>query len=424
MNFNSSSEGSLIYMDSMKSCVWPKYSKNTTLCWKGWSFWSTSKRDSCHKYLRSGPAFIKNNANRTNYTVYPGECINLEDFTVFDDFKNDITSGTNLQVSVLSGDIQTINHEQPNCKCNDPIPLNTCSDRSYYNRPCRHHEFVVKSLICGEGYNNGSSLILIHPSTQSYGIVLNLSLKTCDNGSKCNAGYCYKDNSSFSYKAACNASDTINTYRDCKEKIICGSCDSADGDENLESNAGFAINFLSLICISCENAAGVGYYLLTILLVIIMMTILAVLHINITNGNLNAYILYSQIMTLHFPVVGYTAWLPTSYFFIPLIVYSIWNLNFLTLVPLPFCIPGIRTAVGVILLQYVTAVCPLLFIIVSYTWIQCYNNGYRLVVYTTRPVHRLLARFWQKFKIKPSLIDTYAGLLLYTGIHEVLGCLS
>ena len=35
-----------------------------------------------------------------------------------------------------------------------------------------------------------------------------------------------------------------------------------------------------------------------------------------------------------------------------------------------------------------------------------------LVVYTTRPVHRLLARFWQKFKIQPSLIDTYAGLLL------------
>ena len=93
-------------------------------------------------------------------------------------------------------------------------------------------------------------------------------------------------------------------------------------------------------------------------------------------------------------------------------MYSIWNLNFLTLIPVPFCIPGIRTAVGVILLEYVIAACPVLFIIVSYTWIQCYNNGYRLVVYTTRPVHRLLARFWQRFKIQPSLIDTYAGLLL------------
>ena len=93
-------------------------------------------------------------------------------------------------------------------------------------------------------------------------------------------------------------------------------------------------------------------------------------------------------------------------------MYSIWNLNFLTLFPDPFCIPNIHTAVDAVFLQYVIAACPLLFIIVSYTWIQCYNNGYRLVVYTTRPVHRLLARFWQKFKIQPSLIDTYAGLLL------------
>ena len=143
-----------------------------------------------------------------------------------------------------------------------------------------------------------------------------------------------------------------------------------------------------------------------------MMTILAVLHINITNGNLNAYILYSQIMTLQFLGYGLAAWPPTSFSFIPLMVYSIWNLNFFTLFPEPFCIFGIRTAVGVILLQYVTAACPLLFIIVSYTWIQCYNNGYRLVVYTTRPVHRLLAHLWRKLKIKPSLIDTYAGLLL------------
>ena len=93
-------------------------------------------------------------------------------------------------------------------------------------------------------------------------------------------------------------------------------------------------------------------------------------------------------------------------------MYSIWNLNFLTLYPIPVCLPPIYTAAGVILLQYVIAACPLVFIMVTYTWIRWYNNGYRFVVYTTRPVHQLLARFWQKFKIRPSLIDTYAGLIL------------
>ena len=71
-----------------------------------------------------------------------------------------------------------------------------------------------------------------------------------------------------------------------------------------------------------------------------------------------------------------------------------------------------KTAAEAILLQYVTATCPLFFLVASPIWIQCYNNGYRCVVTITRPVHQLLARFWQKYKINPSLADTYASLIL------------
>ena len=173
-----------------------------------------------------------------------------------------------------------------------------------------------------------------------------------------------------------------------------------------------------------------GYILILQLVpVLIMLTLMAVLHIKIINGHFSGFVLYSQMVTLQFPGLGYSSWVPSlsnaycgsvaianfyhRYFLsIPLTVYSIWNLNFLNLDPVPFCIPHIDTAAKAILLQYTTAACPLVFIVVTYTWIKCYNNGYRLVVYTTRPVHQLLARFWQKFKIQPSLIDTYAGLML------------
>ena len=78
----------------------------------------------------------------------------------------------------------------------------------------------------------------------------------------------------------------------------------------------------------------------------------------------------------------------------------------------PFCIRYVDTAAGVLALQYVVAFCPLVFIAVSYIWIQLYSRGNRVVVCITRPVHKILARFWQKFNIQPSLIDTYAGLLV------------
>ena len=385
--------GSSIYMDSIQSCVWAKY-KNMTFCWKGWFF---ANGGSCLNQLGSDPAYITNNGP-AKYTVYPGECINLRDFTVFDYWDSAITERTILQVDVLSGATRTIRYNEPDCQCYSPPE--PCIDP--YARPCYYGDVAILSD-CGDNYTSHVSQILIHPPNQPYGIVLDVSLKTCDNGSSCvntldHPGLCFKP--IILYEAVC-------TNYNCIGKIVCGSC-ATDG--------GMFINVPTFSCISCENAyAGVGYFLIEIALVMFMMVLLTVLHINITNGNLNAYILYSQMVTLQFPTLGYTAWLPgvnLPYFiFIPLSVYSIWNLNFLTLFP-PFCIPNIRTAVDVIFLQYVIAACPLLFIIVSYTWIQCYNNGYRLVVYTTRPVHRLLARFWQKFKIQPSLIDTYAGLLL------------
>ena len=63
-------------------------------------------------------------------------------------------------------------------------------------------------------------------------------------------------------------------------------------------------------------------------------------------------------------------------------------------------------------LQYVIAAFPRLFTALSYIWIQLYIHGNKFVVCISRAVHKVLAHFWQKFKIQPSLIDTYAGLIL------------
>ena len=275
---------------------------------------------------------------------------------------------------------------------------------------------------------NHSSQILVHPPQFPDGIVLDIGFKLCDNKSTCDfEGRCSVGYNSYQfacYNAVCdryNYSSSCGLYFDsnCFSKpsldyynTICGSCNDPD--------YGIAVNFLNFICAKCEPFKVSIFILLEFLPVLIMMVILAVLHINIVNGNLNAFILYSQMVTLQFPGLGYTGWIPNTqliyfnhYFLgIPLTVYSIWNLNFLTLYRDPFCIPNIRTTTGVILLQYVIAACPLLFIIVSYTWINCYNNGYRLVVYTTRKIHWILAHFWRKLKIQPSLIDMYAGLIL------------
>ena len=420
-----------IYVDSVQSCI---LSNTTTFCWEGWSYWNSARvRQPCHSQLRSGPAYISH-TGPTKYTVYPGECIS--GFTVYDNWDNDITNSSDFQADLIFGPQVNITAGY-GCWCRRlPIECDQCSAEGITRR-CELNEIAIKpSDYTDFAVTNYNLQILIYLDNIP-GITIDIEFRSCDNGS------IYQKVGIYGKQCACekllysrvcqrNLDSECITYfvSDCltpsRYDIItvfntgiyysCISCTDPD--------YGVAINFPRYICATYEPYGVAIYTFLQIVPVLIMMIVFAVLHINITNGNLNGYILYSQMVTLLFPELGYTGWVPTvgkqfEYFFfmnhyvtIPLVVYSIWNLNFLTLYPFPFSIPNIPTAVDVILLQYVTAACPLLFIIVSYTWIHCYNNGYRLVVHTTRPCHRILARFWRKFNIQPSLIDTYAGLIL------------
>ena len=142
-----------------------------------------------------------------------------------------------------------------------------------------------------------------------------------------------------------------------REGILCGNC---------SEGYAVAINDPDLSCIKCNYQYGVAIFLfLQIVPVLIMLTLLAVLHIKITDGSLIGFVLFSQMVTLQFPGLGYSSWVPNTmygsfyrendttmtdyyhqYFLsIPLTVYSIWNLNFLNLLPKHyFCIPHINTA--------------------------------------------------------------------------------
>ena len=170
-----------------------------------------------------------------------------------------------------------------------------------------------------------------------------------------------------------------------REGTLCGRC---------IEGYGVAINDPDFKCVECDTYNGVAIFLLLELVpVLLLMISMAILHINITNGSLNGYILYSQLLTLQFPGLGFPSWVfqRKVTFYFQLIIYSIWNLNFLVLSPVHFCIPNVESAEKAIALQYLIAVLPLLFIAGTYLWMKMYNRGYKCVVCLTRPLHQLLA---------------------------------
>ena len=55
---------------------------------------------------------------------------------------------------------------------------------------------------------------------------------------------------------------------------------------------------------------------------------------------------------------------------------------------------------------------PLVLLLLLYVWITLYDKGYKVIVLITRPIHRLLARFWRMTNIEPSLPHSITSIYL------------
>ena len=325
-------------MDSISFCFWPEPligihgHTYQTFCWTGWNYADSYSfgDDDCCNQLASDPAYV-NNTGPTSYTVYPGEYLTLEKYLVYDGWDNDITGRVSLEVDVVSG-------------------AGIVNKADY---PCDDDQFQVLSGY-GEDYVNKSILVSVHP-LQFPGILVNVSFKLCENGSTyydyAGGGICQCNSTST---LVCTGSSFCSTCFD--DAITCDVYGNGFTMCNTcaDSGYGVAFNFPYFVCTK-SHWYGIILVLLELVLVLLMMIILSVFHINITSGGMNGFILYSQLVSPELPGLGSTAWVPSSisntYFMntkqfasVPLTVYSIWNLNFLTLVLTPFSIPNTSAA--------------------------------------------------------------------------------
>ena len=92
---------------------------------------------------------------------------------------------------------------------------------------------------------------------------------------------------------------------------------------------------------------------------------------------------------------------------------NIFNLNFLNFLFFkPLCITSNMSLLQAILFWYIIPTYPLVLLLLIYTWIIMYDKGFRCVVTITIPLHRLLACFWSRTNIEPSLIHSIASIYL------------
>ena len=244
--------------------------------------------------------------------------------------------------------------------------------------------------------------------------------KRCDDSSKCPLPYyCYVNHSSD-----CNCS-----YH--RKGTLCTRC---------EDGYSVAINSPNLSCVSCDETS-IGWMALMALEFFpatVMVIVIAIVNVNLNQGSLNAFILFCQMSIASFygsfftDCNGFNYYKDRSAKVLNLFNYllSIWNLDFINFLGesnlnkgyYSICISCSTTPLGAVSFWYLIAFYPLFLLIVFYVCIVLYDKGYRCVVLFIRPVHRVLARFWQIIKIQPSLTHTVASV--YTLCFTLLTTVS
>ena len=341
--------------------------------------------------------------------AYPGQTINFTAFLYDSCSDREYVVKSNLTVCIVSG----------------PESVKLCSTNSNCTNTSINSLYQYNFSICYFGeisYRLSGIDLTISIETLNYSNYINMLITTyCPylyafgpNSYKLNyyghilntkTGKCVLD--SYNYSApACYFDTSSDTCALNRRGSLCGSCDYS-----------VPIN-LPNECVQCDPLIGwILFVTVQLLPVTVMVLLIIVLNIQLTSGSINGLVFYYQIITTIYPGLTANALFSGScpYIIINSLVYLLipFNLDFtLFLYVYPLCISSATTPLGALSFRYMIGLYPLVLLLLLYVWITLYDKGYKVIVLITRPIHRLLARFWRMANIEPSLPHSIASIYL------------
>ena len=179
-----------------------------------------------------------------------------------------------------------------------------------------------------------------------------------------------------------------------REAVLCGWCWSGYGP---------AVNSHDFACMECSDNYIWAYYLLTEFLPITLLLLVVIFfNIKATSAPINSFVFFAQVFPVAFAVSSNDEIMLrisdpqiSDLKHIYTLLFDLWNLNiFRPLLP-KYCLSPNITTLQLISTGYVTAVYPLILILVVY-----------------RPICWMLTKFRCAWNIQQSLIDAFATFLL------------
>ena len=431
-----------IHTPSLFPCVWKEKSNllidydsdeiRRVFCWNSnWKYINSTinERDhNCHSYITTAPARYE--LKQTRFETYPGGLLHLN-VSVYDDLGNNVTDSTVFLANILNDSASfngysyryisrgyfVLNGQSSdvNIQLLTPDPIVISKDLTVTLRQCPPAFELddTGSCVCAGDYNG---FVNCDPLTTTTSISSSIWLGTVEiNGqNETLAGLSpFVSNPTDMFPADTTVSEFLcgGTNR---EGILCGSC---------KPGFGIAVNSNDFKCVPCaENQAAYSwiFYLLTeFFLLTIFCLVIFVFGITVTWGPLNAYIYYSQVLPNAVSVdadgtIPYAS-ITNSYnglkalYTIP---YDVWNLNFLRPIMPEYCLSQNINAIELLALGYLTALYPLLLLIICVGTVQAYSKGFKPVVYLLRPFQRCLIHIRKLGNFRQSVTGGIAAFIV------------
>ena len=203
--------------------------------------------------------------------------------------------------------------------------------------------------------------------------------------------------------------------------VLCGKC---------SPGYSLVVNSFQYSCVNttqhCHDINWLVYFVEQFLPLTVVYLIVVFCNIRAMDERANAFILYAQAVSLNFNLQDlYRNWLlvlPHKYrnSSLPIgltkaisYIYGVWNLDVAQgLFTGDLCLSGNITILTAFCLQYVTALFPLVLMLITYVLIELHARDCRILVKLWRPIHNFIARFRRKLDQKTSVIDAFATFLL------------
>ena len=435
-----------IHITSLLTCLWGgafgstesiEEAAHLVFCWKNNS-WVYSN-SSCSHEISTSPAHFNTShnstKNRVHKSVIPGMKTNIA-FGIIDDRDGDVTDETVFTAKLFS-DTDDMSLD------NNSLYI---SDQSFklYGQP---------------GTEGVLRLETIQPRVISTEI--SVTLQQCPpgmykNGGNSSTASCQCGVNSYNGYIICNSSNFTATIlrgywighgNDSKSsddhELLVGPCIYCEQSEEhvllprdtneLSDHMCKKVNRKGVLCgqcldgygpvvngeLECQNCTDseakyhwVFYLLTEFLPIAIFFLIVIFFNVSATSGPANAFVFFAQVITLlHIPYAD-TSRFAKTFKHLYTISYDIWNLNFFHPWLPKFCLSSKISSLQLLSTGYVTALFPLLLVVIFYTFVWLYSRGFAPVICLCRPVHYCFARFHRIWNIEQSVIHALATFLL------------